>query len=68
MFLEKSYVRNILIVWQAVQDIGKACKICAQDPKLSTMVKPVVHSLLGLYGMSMNLMAEAEEQFKKAIR
>jgi len=52
---------------QAVQDIGKACKICGQDPKLSSMLKPVIHALLGLYGMSMNLMSEAEEQFKKAI-
>jgi len=52
---------------QAVQEIGKCCQICSHDPKLSTMMKPVIHSLLGLYGMSMNLMAEAEEQFKKAI-
>ncbi|XP_057300354.1 MAU2 chromatid cohesion factor homolog [Hydractinia symbiolongicarpus] len=52
---------------QAIQEVEKACKICSLDPKLMTLMKPVIHALLGLYGMSMNLMADAEEQFKRAL-
>jgi len=52
----------------AIQDIGKACGICSKDPKLASLAKPAVHALLGLYAMSMNLMGDAEEQFKKSLR
>jgi len=52
----------------AVQEIGKACQLCTQDPQFMVSMKPILHSLLGLYGMSMNLMADAEEHFKRALR
>ncbi|XP_066933356.1 MAU2 chromatid cohesion factor homolog isoform X2 [Clytia hemisphaerica] len=52
----------------AIQEIGKACQLCSEDQQLMTSMKPALHTLLGLYGMSMNLMGDAEEHFKKALR
>lgn len=51
----------------AVQEVGKACQLCSQDQRLKATMKPAIHTLLGLYGMSMNLMLDAEEHFKKAL-
>jgi len=52
----------------AIQDIGKACQVCKNDPKLMTLMKPAIHTMLGLYAMSMNLMADSEEHFKKVLK
>lgn len=53
----------------AIQELGLMCQLCKQDvKKIDTRVRPVFHTLMGLYGMSMNLMNDAAEHFKKAIQ
>lgn len=52
----------------AVQDIGQVCRICHVNPALFHKRLPQVHTLIGLYAMSMNSMNQAEEQFKFALR
>ncbi|VEL25435.1 unnamed protein product [Protopolystoma xenopodis] len=52
----------------AVQDIGIACRICAANPSLMARRLPQLHTLVGLYAMSMNCMNEAETQFKLALK
>ncbi|XP_014673025.1 PREDICTED: MAU2 chromatid cohesion factor homolog [Priapulus caudatus] len=52
----------------AVQEIVQACQLCHQHPNLMSTHRPQVHTLLGLYAMSMNCMEAAETQFNTALR
>ncbi|CAH8557288.1 unnamed protein product [Heterobilharzia americana] len=52
----------------AAQDIGQACRICQANPALMYKRLPQLHTLIGLYAMSMNCMDQAENQFKYALR
>lgn len=51
----------------AAQDIGQACRICQSNPSLLYKRLPQLHTLVGLYAMSMNCMNHAENQFKYAL-
>ncbi|VDM02556.1 unnamed protein product [Schistocephalus solidus] len=53
---------------RAVQDIGHACKLSQSCPALMYRRLPQLHTLIGLYAMSMNCMNQAENQFKLALR
>ncbi|KAH8872779.1 MAU2 chromatid cohesion factor like [Schistosoma japonicum] len=52
----------------AAQDIGQACRICQANPTLMYKRLPQLHTLIGLYAMSMNCMNQAENQFKYALK
>lgn len=52
---------------QAIKEISQVYQIAQHDGKLLTCHHSVVHTLLGLYAMSMNLMDSAEKQFNAAI-
>ncbi|TPP57054.1 Mau2 chromatid cohesion factor [Fasciola gigantica] len=52
----------------AAQDIGQACRICQANPGMMFKRLPQLHTLIGLYAMSMNCMDHAENQFKYALR
>ncbi|CAL8131426.1 unnamed protein product [Orchesella dallaii] len=52
----------------ALQEISQACALCQQHPRLLTTHKAPIHTLLGLYAMSMNCMEAAEVQFTAALR
>ncbi|XP_076465078.1 MAU2 chromatid cohesion factor homolog isoform X2 [Babylonia areolata] len=51
----------------AIQEIFQACHVCQQQPHLFTMHGAQIHTLIGLYAMSMNCMEAAEAQFKTAL-
>lgn len=51
----------------AIQEIFQACHVCQSQPKLFTTHGAQIHTLLGLYAMSMNCMEAAEAQFHRAI-
>ncbi|KAH9286784.1 MAU2 chromatid cohesion factor -like protein [Echinococcus granulosus] len=53
---------------KAVEGVGLACKLCYATPALMHRRRPQLHTLIGLYAMSMNCMNQAEEQFKLALR
>ncbi|VDD79769.1 unnamed protein product [Mesocestoides corti] len=53
---------------KAVEGVGQACKLCHASPALMHRRRPQLHTLIGLYAMSMNCMNQAEEQFKLALR
>lgn len=52
----------------AAQDIGQACRLCHSNPTLLVKRLPQLHTLIGLYAMSMNRMGHAESQFKFALK
>ncbi|XP_060534936.1 MAU2 chromatid cohesion factor homolog isoform X2 [Cylas formicarius] len=52
---------------QALQEISSAASLCRQCPRLLEAHGPQLHTLLGLYAMSMNCMEEAEAQFIAAL-
>lgn len=52
---------------QALQEISTATALCRQHPKLLETHRPQLHTLLGLYSMSMNCMEAAEAQFTAAL-
>lgn len=52
---------------QALQEISTAVSLCRQHPRLLETHGPQLHTLLGLYSMSMNCMEAAEAQFKAAL-
>lgn len=52
----------------ALQEISQACALCQQQPRLLFTHRPQIHTLLGLYAMSMNCMEAAEAQFAAALR
>ncbi|XP_033750418.1 MAU2 chromatid cohesion factor homolog [Pecten maximus] len=52
----------------AIQEIFQACHVCQQQPRLFSTHSAQIHTLLGLYAMSMNCMEAAEAQFKTAIK
>ncbi|CAG2243178.1 MAU2 [Mytilus edulis] len=52
----------------AIQEIFQVCHVCQQQPRLFTTHGAQIHSLLGLYAMSMNCMEAAESQFHTAIK
>lgn len=52
---------------QALQEISTAVNLCKQHPRLLETHGPQLHTLLGLYSMSMNCMEAAEAQFKAAL-
>ncbi|XP_077866764.1 MAU2 chromatid cohesion factor homolog [Saccoglossus kowalevskii] len=52
----------------AIQEISQACLVCQQQPRLFTLHGAQLHTLLGLYSMSMNCMESAEAQFTTALR
>lgn len=51
----------------AIQEIFQACHVCQQQPRLFSMHSAQIHTLIGLYAMSMNCMEAAEAQFKTAL-
>merc|ERR1712226_1617525 len=51
----------------AIQEIFQACQVCKSTPSLFLTHSSQVHTLLGLYAMSMNCMEAAEGQFKTAL-
>ncbi|CAH1797221.1 unnamed protein product [Owenia fusiformis] len=53
---------------QAIQEIYQACHVCQQQPKLFQSHGAQLHTLLGLYAMSMNCMDASEAQFNTALR
>ncbi|XP_075536944.1 mau2 sister chromatid cohesion factor isoform X2 [Dermacentor variabilis] len=52
----------------AIQEASQALQICRQEPRLFARHKPQLHTLLGLYAMSMNCMEAAEAQFNTVLR
>lgn len=52
----------------ALQEMSQACALCQSHPKLLQSHKPQLHTLLGLYAMSMNCMEAAEAQFTAALK
>ncbi|XP_065333268.1 MAU2 chromatid cohesion factor homolog isoform X2 [Cloeon dipterum] len=52
----------------ALQEISQACALCKSHPRLLLTHQPQIHTLLGLYAMSMNCMEAAEAQFLAALR
>lgn len=51
----------------ALQEISQACALCHQNPRLLATHRPQLHTLLGLYAMSMNCIDAAEAQFTAAV-
>ncbi|KAL3317615.1 hypothetical protein Ciccas_003724 [Cichlidogyrus casuarinus] len=51
----------------ALEDISKACRICNSNNGMLVKRLPQLHTLLGLYSMSMNLMQDSEAQFTLAL-
>lgn len=51
----------------ALQEISTAITLCRQQPQLLDTHGPQLHTLLGLYSMSMNCMEAAEAQFMAAL-
>ncbi|KAK5647588.1 hypothetical protein RI129_002480 [Pyrocoelia pectoralis] len=52
---------------QALQEITSATTLCKQHPQLLERHGPQLHTLLGLYAMSMNCMEAAESQFSAVL-
>lgn len=52
----------------AIKETVQALNICWRDHKLQVRHKPLIHTLLGLYAMSMNSMPEAESQLSAVLR
>ncbi|XP_064474441.1 MAU2 chromatid cohesion factor homolog [Ornithodoros turicata] len=52
----------------AIQEAAQALQICRQEPRLFARHMPQLHTLLGLYAMSMNCMEAAEAQFSTVLR
>ncbi|GAB6028583.1 mau2 chromatid cohesion factor [Chamberlinius hualienensis] len=52
----------------AIQEISQLCYVCKQNTKLFNTHRSQLHTLLGLYAMSMNCMEAAEAQFNAALR
>ncbi|CAB1326652.1 unnamed protein product [Coregonus sp. 'balchen'] len=52
----------------ALQEISQVCQLCAQSPRLFTNHASQLHTLLGLYCISVNCMDNAEAQFTAALR
>jgi hypothetical protein len=52
----------------ALQEIAQACALCQAQPRLLHAHRPQIHTMLGLYAMSMNCMEAAEAQFTAALR
>lgn len=52
---------------QALQEITLATALCRQQPQLLDRHGPQLHTLLGLYAMSMNCMEAAEAQFSAVL-
>lgn len=52
---------------QALQEITSATVLCRQHPQLLERHGPQLHTLLGLYAMSMNCMEAAEVQFSTVL-
>lgn len=51
----------------ALREISSAVSLCRQSPKLFETHGPQLHTLLGLYAMSMNCMETSEAQFMAAL-
>uniref|UniRef100_A0A8C5E2Q6 MAU2 chromatid cohesion factor homolog n=1 Tax=Gouania willdenowi TaxID=441366 RepID=A0A8C5E2Q6_GOUWI len=52
----------------ALQEISQVCQLCQQSPRLFTNHAAQLHTLLGLYCISVNCMDNAEAQFSAALR
>ncbi|XP_034942842.1 MAU2 chromatid cohesion factor homolog [Chelonus insularis] len=52
----------------ALAEIAQACQLCRPYPKLLKSHEAQLHTLLGLYAMSMNCMESAEAQFLATLR
>lgn len=52
----------------ALAEIAEACQLCRTQPKLLKGHESQLHTLLGLYAMSMNCMEAAEAQFSAALQ
>lgn len=52
----------------AIREIFQACHVCQVQPRLFTTHGSQLHTLLGLYAMSMNCMEAAEAQFDTALK
>ncbi|XP_041746153.1 MAU2 chromatid cohesion factor homolog isoform X2 [Coregonus clupeaformis] len=52
----------------ALQEISQVCQLCQQSPRLFTNHAAQLHTLLGLYCISVNCMDNAEAQFTAALR
>ncbi|WAQ98773.1 SCC4-like protein [Mya arenaria] len=52
----------------AIQEIFQACHVCQAQPRLFTTHGSQIHTLLGLYAMSMNCMEAADAQFHTALK
>ncbi|KAM7533645.1 hypothetical protein Aperf_G00000126971 [Anoplocephala perfoliata] len=53
---------------KAVEGVGLACRICHANLALMHRRRPQLHTLVGLYAMSMKCMNQAEKQFNLALR
>ncbi|KAM7379217.1 hypothetical protein PAMP_004782 [Pampus punctatissimus] len=52
----------------ALQEISQLCQLCQQSPRLFTNHAAQLHTLLGLYCISVNCMDNAEAQFTAALQ
>lgn len=52
---------------QAIKEISQVYQLAQNEAKLLTSHQSVVHTLLGLYALSMNLMDSAQAQFNAAL-
>jgi MAternally-affected-uncoordination protein len=52
----------------AIQEVGVLCRLLQANPILLQRHRAQLHTMLGLYAMSMNCMEEAENQFNAALR
>lgn len=53
---------------EALNEIAQAVQLCQPNPRLMMLHKPQLHTLLGLYAMSMNCMEAAEAQFSSVLQ
>lgn len=52
----------------AIQEVGVLCRLLQGNPLLLQRHRAQLHTMLGLYAMSMNCMEAAENQFNAALR
>ena len=52
----------------AIQEIGNMCRLLQSNQILLQRHRAQLHTMLGLYAMSMNCMEAAENQFNAALR
>lgn len=53
---------------EALREVTQAVQLCQKNKRLMLLHRPQLHTLLGLYAMSMNCMEAAEAQFSTVLQ